>query len=138
MDFTSICGNCGRPSQSLSFEPGCGIFREAGIKYLYFMKINKELHNLYFSPSIIRMIKSRRMRCAGYVARKGTSRNVYRILVVKSERKRPMGRPRRTCVDNIKMDHREIGWNGMDWIDLAQDREKWKALVNTVMNLRVP
>jgi hypothetical protein len=90
------------------------------------------------SPSIIRMIKSRRMRWAGYVARMGEKRNAYRILVGKPGGKRPLGRPRRRCVDNIKMDLREIGWDGMDWIHLAQDRDRWRASVNTVMNLRVP
>jgi hypothetical protein len=68
----------------------------------------------------------------------GAKRNAYRILVRKPERKRPLGRPRRRWVDNIKMDPREIGWDGMDWIHLAQDRDQWKALVSTVMNLRVP
>jgi hypothetical protein len=67
----------------------------------------------------------------------GAKRNAYRILVGKPERKRPLGRPRRRCVDNIKMDLREIGWDGMDWIYLAQDRDQWKDVVNTVMNLRV-
>jgi hypothetical protein len=65
-------------------------------------------------------------------------RNAYRILVGKPEGKRPLGRLRRRWVDNIKMDLREIGWGGVDWIDLAQDRDQWSALVNTVMNLRVP
>jgi hypothetical protein len=60
-------------------------------------------------------------------------RNVYRILVGKPEGKRPLGRPRRRCVDNIEMDFREIGWGGMDWIDLAQDRDQWRALVNNEM-----
>jgi hypothetical protein len=68
----------------------------------------------------------------------GDTRNAYRILVGKPEGKRPLGRPRRRLVDNIKMDLREIGWDDMDWIDLAQDRDQWRALVNTVMNLRVP
>jgi hypothetical protein len=68
----------------------------------------------------------------------GEKRNAYKILVGKLERKRPLGRPRRRWEDNIKMDHREIGLGGMDWIDLAQDRDQWRALVNTVMNLRVP
>jgi hypothetical protein len=99
---------------------------------------NKELHNLYSSPNIIRMIKSRRMRWVGYVARMGETRNAYRILVVNPEGKRLLGRPRRRWVDNIKMDLRDIGWDGMDWIDLAQDRHQWRALVNTVMNLWVP
>jgi hypothetical protein len=65
-------------------------------------------------------------------------RNAYRILVGKPEGKRPLGRPRGRWVDNIKMDLREIGWHGVDWIELAHDRDKWRALVNTVMNLRVP
>jgi hypothetical protein len=99
---------------------------------------NEELHNLYSSPSIIRMIKSRRMRWAGHVALMGEKRNAYGILVGMPEGKRPLGRPRRRWVDNIKMDLRGIGWDGMDWIDLAQNRDQWKALVNTVMNLRVP
>jgi hypothetical protein len=66
----------------------------------------------------------------------GEKRTAYRILVGKPERKRPQGRPRRRWVHNIKMDLREIGWDGMDWIDLAQDRDQWRALVNTVMKLR--
>jgi hypothetical protein len=68
----------------------------------------------------------------------GERRNAYRILVGKPEGKRPLERPRRGWVDNIKMDLREIGWDGVYWIDLAQDRDQWRALVNTVMNLRVP
>jgi hypothetical protein len=81
---------------------------------------NEELHNLYSSPSIIRMIKSRRMRWAGQVARMG-KRNAYRILVGMPEGKRPLGRLRCRWVDNIKMDLREIGWDGMNRIDLAQN-----------------
>jgi hypothetical protein len=96
---------------------------------------SKELHNLYSSPSIIRMIKSRRMRWAEHVARMGEKMNSYRILVEKPKGKRPLGRPRRRWVDNIKMDHREIGRDGVDWIDLTQDRDLCKALVNTVLNL---
>jgi hypothetical protein len=99
---------------------------------------NEELHNLYFSPSIIIMIKSRRMRWAGHVARMGEKRNAYRILVGNPEGKRPLRRPRRRWVDNIKMDLREIGWDGMDWIDLVQDRDQWRVVVNAVMNVRVP
>jgi hypothetical protein len=99
---------------------------------------NDELHNLYSSPDIIRMIKSMRMRWAGHVARMGETRNAYRILVGTPEGKEPLGRPRCRWVDNIKMDLGEIGWAGRNWIELAQDRDQWRALVNTVMNLRVP
>jgi hypothetical protein len=98
---------------------------------------NEELHILYHS-SIIRVIKSRRLRWAGHVAQMGAKRNAYRILVGKPELKRPLGRPRRRCVDNIKTYLREIGWDGMDWIDLAQDRDQRRALANKIMNLRIP
>jgi hypothetical protein len=84
------------------------------------------------------MIKSRRMRCAGHVARIGSQRNAYGILVRKSEEKRPLGRKRRRWVGNIKMDLRETRWGGMHWIALVQDRDQWRFLVNTGMNLRVP
>jgi hypothetical protein len=83
------------------------------------------------------MIKSRRMRWAGHIAGMGEKRNANRILVGKPEGKRPLGRPRRRWVGNIKMDLRDIEWDGMDWIDMVQDRDQWRALVNTVMNLRV-
>jgi hypothetical protein len=99
---------------------------------------NEELHNLYSSPSINRIIKSKRMRWAGHVARMGEKRNVYRLLVEKPEGKRPLGRPGRRWMDNIKMALLEIGLNVVDWIGLAQDRYRWRALVNSVMNLRVP
>jgi hypothetical protein len=99
---------------------------------------NEELHNLYSSPDIMRMIKSRRMRWAGHVARMGEKRNAYRILAGNPEGKRPLGRRRRRWVNNIKIDLREIAWDGMNWIDLAQDRDQWRALVNIVMNLWVP
>ena len=74
----------------------------------------------------------------GHVARMGERRGVYRVLVGKSEGKRPLGRPRRRWEDNIKMYLQEVECEGMDWIDLAQDRDSWRALVNAVMNLRVP
>jgi hypothetical protein len=96
------------------------------------------IQHLYSSPNIIRMVKSRRMRWGGHVAQMGNTRNAYRILVGKPEGKRPLARPRCRWVDNIKTALREIGWDGMDWIDLAQDRDQWRALVNTVMNLWVP
>jgi hypothetical protein len=86
---------------------------------------------------IIRAIKSRRMRWAGHVARMGEKRNAYKTLVGKPEGKRPLGRTRRRWVDNSEMDLREIGWDGVDWINRAQDRDEWRALMNTVLNLRV-
>jgi ribosome biogenesis protein Tsr3 len=89
-------------------------------------------------PSIIRRIKSRRMRRVGHVARVGEKRNAYRLLVGKPEGKRPLGRARRRWLDNIKMDLLEIGWGCVDQIGLAQDRDKWRGLVNAVMNLRLP
>jgi hypothetical protein len=93
---------------------------------------------LYSSPNIIRIVKSRRMRWAGNVDRMGEKRNVYRLLVGKPEGKRLLGRPRRRCIDNIKRDLLEIGLSVVDWIGMAQDRYRWRALVNSVMNLRVP
>ena len=86
----------------------------------------------------MRVIKSRRMRWAGHVARMGEERGVYRVLVGKPEGKRPLGRPRRRWVDNIRMDLQEVGCGYIDWIGLAQDRESWRTLVSAVMNLRVP
>jgi hypothetical protein len=99
---------------------------------------NEELHNLYSSRSIIRIIKSRRMRWAGHVARMGEKRNVCRLLVGKPEGKRPLRRPRHRWIDNIKLDLLKIRLSVLDWIGLAQDRYRWRALVNSVMNLRVP
>jgi hypothetical protein len=93
---------------------------------------------LYSSPSIIKIIKSRRMRWEGRIARMGEKRNAYRLLVGKPEGKRPLGRPRRRWVDNIRMDLGEVGWGHVEWIGLAQNRNRWRALVNSVLNLRVP
>jgi hypothetical protein len=98
---------------------------------------NDELRSLYYSPNIVRVIKSRRMRWAGHVAHMGEGRGVYRVLVGRPEDKRPLGRPRRRWEDNIKMDLRDIGIDGANWIQLAQDRVQWRACVNTVMNLWV-
>jgi hypothetical protein len=94
---------------------------------------NDELHSLYSSPNIVKVIKSRRMSWAENVARMGEGRGVYRVLFG-----RPEGRTRRKWEDNIKMDLREIEIDGANWIWLAQDRIQWWAFVSTVMNLRVP
>jgi hypothetical protein len=85
---------------------------------------DEELRDLYSSPSIIRIIKSKRMRWAGLVARMGKKRNAYRLLVGKPEGKRPLGRPRRRRVDNIGMDLGEVGWGDVDWVGLAEDRNR--------------
>jgi hypothetical protein len=94
---------------------------------------NEELRDLYSSLSIIRIVKSRRMRWAGHVARMGEKRNAYRLLVGKPEGRRPLGRPRRRWMDNIRMYLGEVGWGGVDWIGLAQDRNRWRAVVNSVL-----
>ena len=100
-------------------------------------KLHKEeLRECYSLPNIVRVVKSRRMRWAGHVARMGEGRGVHRFLVGKPEGNRPLGRPRRRWNDNIMMDLQEVGWGG-DWMELAQDRDRWRALVNTVMNFRV-
>jgi hypothetical protein len=92
----------------------------------------------FFRNESFRIIKSRRMRWAGHAARMGEKRNTYRLLVRKPERKRPLGRPRRRWVDNIRMDLGEVGWGDVDWIGVAKDRNRWRALVNSVLNLRAP
>jgi hypothetical protein len=99
---------------------------------------NNDLHNLHTSPSIIRTIKSRRRKWAGHVAQMAAKRNAYGIFVVKPERKRPLGKQSHRWMDRIKTDVRETGLDGVDWIDLAQDRDQWKALVNMAMNIQVP
>ena len=98
---------------------------------------NEELSDLYFLPNILRVVKSRRMRWAGHVARMGEGRGVHRVLVGKPEGKRPMGRPRHRWEDNIKMDLQEVGGGCEEWMELAQDRDRWRALVSTVMKFRV-
>ena len=99
---------------------------------------NEKLNDLYSSPNIVRVIKSRRMRWAGHVAPMGEERGVYRVLVGKPEGRRPLGRHRRRWLDNIRMDLQEVRCGYMDWIGLAQDRDRWRTLVSAVMNLRVP
>ena len=97
-----------------------------------------ELHALYSSPNIIRSLKSRRLRWARHVAHMEQSRNAYKVLVGKSEGKRPLGRPRRRWEDNIKMDLREVGCDPGEWIAFAENRDQWRAYVRAVMNHRVP
>jgi hypothetical protein len=100
-------------------------------------KLHSEgLRDLYSSPSIIRLFKSRRIRWVGHVAKIGEKRNDCRLLVGKPEQRRPLGRPRRRWVDNIQMDIGEMGYGCVDWIGLARDRDRWRALVSSVMSLQ--
>ena len=99
---------------------------------------NEELNDLFSLLSIVQVVKSRQMRWAGHVARMGEDRGVHRVLVRKPEGKTPLGRPRRRWEDNIKMDLQEAAYGGMDLIELAQDRDRWRALVNAVMYLLFP
>jgi hypothetical protein len=98
---------------------------------------NEELHNLYSSADIVRQVKSRRMRRAGHVARMGEERKVYKVLVGKPEGKRPVGRPRRRWEDGVRIDFRVIRFGGVAWIRLAQDWDRWRAVVSAMMKLRV-
>jgi len=99
---------------------------------------NEELSYRYSLPNIVWVVKSRRMRWAGNVAPMGEGRGLHRVLVGKPEGKRPMGRPRRRWKDNIKLDLQEVGGACGDWMELAEDRDRWRALVSKVMNFRVP
>jgi len=99
---------------------------------------NEALNDLYSSPNIVQVIKSRRMRWAGHVARMGEERGMYRVLVGEPEGRRPLGRRRRRWADNIITDLQEVGCVYMDWMGLAQDRDRWRTLVSEVMKLRVP
>jgi len=98
---------------------------------------NEELNDLYSLPNIVWVVKSRRMRLAGHVARMGEDRGVHRVLVGKLEGKRPLGRPRLRWESNIKLDLQEVGGGRGDWMELAQDRDRWQALVGTVRDFRV-
>ena len=131
----------------MSFDP-VGIrssYHSAQIYFLMPKKVPSTMHgclhfilnDLYSPPNVVRVIKSR-MRWAGHVARMGGERGPYRVLAGKPEGKSPLGRPRRRWVDNIRMDLQEVGCGYMDWIGLAQDRDRWRTLVGEVMNLRVP
>jgi hypothetical protein len=99
---------------------------------------NEELSDLNSLHNVVRVVKSRKMRWTGYVARMGEGKGVYRVLVGKPEGKRPLGKRRRRWEDNIKMHLQEVGGSCGDWMELAQDRDRWRALVSTVRNLRVP
>jgi hypothetical protein len=99
---------------------------------------NEELNDLYSSPNIVQVINLRRMRWTRQVACMGEMRGIYRVLVEKPEGKRPLGRTRHRQEDNIKMNLQKIGFEGMEWIELAHDRDRWQALVNVVLNLQVP
>jgi hypothetical protein len=99
---------------------------------------NEKLNDLYSLPNIVRVVKSRRMRWAGHEAHMGEDRCVHRVLVGKSEGKRPLGRPGHRWEDNIKMDLQEVGGGRGDWMKLAQDRDRWQALVGMVRDFRVP
>jgi hypothetical protein len=99
---------------------------------------NEMLNNLYSLPNIVRIVKSRRMRWAGHMARMGDNMGVHRVLAGKPEGKRPLGRQRPRREDNIKMYLQEVGGGRGDWMELAQDRDRWGALVGTVRNFRVP
>jgi hypothetical protein len=99
---------------------------------------NEELNDLYSLPNIVRVVKSRRMRWAGHMARMGEGRGVHRVLVGKPEGKKPLGRPRRRWEDNIKRDLQEVGGGFGDWMERAKNSDRWRALVSAVMNFRVP
>jgi hypothetical protein len=99
---------------------------------------NEEFNDLYWSPNIIRVITSRRMRWAEHVARMGERRGVYRVLGGKPKGRRPLGRTRRRWEDNIKVGLQEVKWGGLYWVTLVQDRDRWWLFVNAVMNLRIP
>jgi hypothetical protein len=99
---------------------------------------NEELNDLCSLPNIVRVVKSRRIKWEGHVARVGEDRGGHRELMGKPEGKRPLGRPRRRWEDNIKMDIKEVEGGGGDWMELAQDRDRWRVLVGTVRNFRVP
>ena len=111
--------------------------KRVGVLVNCMWKCNEEQSDLYCSPNIVRVIKSRRMGWAGHVECMGEERGVYRVLVGKPEGRRPLG-TRRRWVDNIRTDLQEVGCGYMDWIGLAQDRDRWRTLVSAVMYLQVP
>jgi hypothetical protein len=102
------------------------------------VNVNSVVKQAVYSFSSEAKSKSRRLKWAGHISRMGARRGAYRVLVGKPERRRQLGRPRRRWEDNIKMDLQEVGWGGIDIIDLAQNMDRWRAVVYTVMNLRIP
>ena len=127
---------CAKETCLISCEPVLVIHHTINV---YWRKLyNEELSDLYYLPNIVRVVKSRRMRWAGHVARIDEGRGVYRVLVGKPEGKRPLGKPRRGWEDNIKIDLQEVGGDCGDWMELAQSMKRWRALVSTVMNFRIP
>jgi hypothetical protein len=146
--FPDVLYGCETWSLTLREEHRLRVFENRELRKIFRLKRqedgswrklhNDELYNRYSSPNIVRVIKSRRMRWAGQVARMREGRGVYRVLVGRPEGKRPLARPRRRWEDNIKMDLKEMGTDGANWIQLAQDRVPWQACVNTVMNLWYP
>jgi hypothetical protein len=140
---------CETWSLTLREEHRLGVFENRVLRRIFgpkrdevtgdWRKLHKEeFHDLYSSPSIVRIIKARRMKWAGHVARMGEKRNACRLLVAKPEGRRLLGGPRHRWVDNIRMNLVELGRCDVDWIGLAQDRDRWRALVNSVVNLQVP
>ena len=134
---------------TLADEHKLRVFENKGLRKIYGPKRdemtgewrrlhNEELHGLYDSPDVVRIMKSRRLRWAGYVARMGEKRRLYSIVVGKPEGKRPLGRPRRRWEDNIRRDLREVGIRDENWLDVAQERILWRTFVTAAMNLRVP
>ena len=114
------------------------LFHRKEVFFIHRSIQNEELHSLYRSPNIVKVIKSKRLRWAGHVARMEEGRSAFKILTGKPTGKRPLGRPRRRWENNIRMDLEEIGIKAGNWVDSAQDRNYWRALVNAALNLRVP
>jgi hypothetical protein len=137
---------CETWSLTLREEHRLGVFENRVLSRIFGPKRDdvtgewRELHNeeLHDSPSIIRIMKARRMRWAGHAPRMGEKRKAYTLLVGKPEGRRPLGRPRSRWLDNIRPDFVEVGWGDVDWIGMAQDRDRWRALVKSVLNLRAP
>jgi hypothetical protein len=146
--FPLVLYACKTWSLMLRVEHRLGVFENRVLRRIFGPKREEdglwrklhydEFHSLYSSPNIVRVIKSRKMKWAGHVAHMGEGRGVYRVLVGRPKGRRPLGRPRCRWEDNIKMDIREIGINGANWIWLAQDQVWWQAFVNMLMNLWVP